>query len=67
LISAEGDTLADLPHDVIQKICFERGINIEQNIKSMIEDLKLWLSISNLRNVPNSLLLATRVNDFIGD
>jgi len=56
-----------LPNDVIQKICFERGINIEQNIKSMIEDLKLWLSISNLRNVPNSLLLATRVNDFIGD
>ena len=31
------------------------------------EDLKLWLSISNQRNVPNSLLLLSRVNDFMND
>jgi len=29
-----------------------------------MDDLKLWLSISNLRNVPHSLLLLSRVNDF---
>ena len=30
----------------------------------MQEDLKLWLSISNLSNVPHSLLLIARVYDF---
>ena len=30
-------------------------------------DLKLWLSISNQRNVPHSLLLYTRINDYCGD
>jgi hypothetical protein len=29
--------------------------------------LKLWLSISNLRNVPHSLLIATRVKDFASE
>ena len=32
-----------------------------------LKDLKLWLSISNLRNVPHSLLLIARVNDFSYD
>jgi hypothetical protein len=27
----------------------------------------LWLSISNQRNVPHSLLLYTRINDFTND
>lgn len=27
----------------------------------------MWLSISNLRNVPDSLLLYTRINDFTND
>lgn len=59
--------LNELDPSVIQKICFERGINTEQSLKHQIEDLKLWLSISNLRNVPHSLLLVTRVNDFSSD
>ena len=29
--------------------------------------MKLWLSISNQRNVPHSLLLYTRINDFTND
>ena len=56
--------LADLTEDDIVKICFKRGININQTIKEQKEDLKLWLSISNQRNVPHSLLLIARVSDF---
>lgn len=49
----------------LDKICFRRGINIhDQNRKQKMEDLKLWLSISNQRNIPHSLLLLIRVNDF---
>lgn len=49
----------------IDAICFKRGIDIDdQNLKQKREDLKLWLSISNQRNVPHSLLLYSRVNDF---
>lgn len=32
LLSAEMDELANFPPAFIQKICFERGINIEQSI-----------------------------------
>ena len=48
----------------LSKICFRRGINIGQSDKEMQKDLKLWLSISNLSNVPHSLLLISRVSDF---
>lgn len=37
---------------------------MDKSRREKIEDLRLWLSISNLRNVPHSLLLITRVNDF---
>jgi hypothetical protein len=47
----------------MDKICFRRGISIDQSFKERKEDLKLWLSISNQRNVPNSLLLLTRLAD----
>lgn len=53
-----------MPKDLLLKICFERGIDVVQPVKDQIEDLRLWLSISNLNNVPHSLLIATRVNDF---
>lgn len=33
----------------------------------MIDDLKLWLSISNQSNVPHTLLLTARVLDFHGN
>jgi hypothetical protein len=36
-------------------------------MKQKKEDLKLWLSISNQRNVPNSLLLYARINDFMNE
>lgn len=48
----------------LDRICFARGINLQQTENEKREDLKLWLSISNLRNVPHSLLLFARVNDF---
>ena len=33
----------------------------------MLEDLKLWLTISNQQNVANTLLLTSRVLDFHGN
>jgi hypothetical protein len=36
-------------------------------LKEKYGDLKLWLSISNQRNVPHSLLLYSRINDFCND
>lgn len=60
--------LEKLNEKEIDKLCFMRGIEInKQNLKRKKEDLKLWLSISNQRNVPNSLLLYSRVNDFKHD
>lgn len=57
-----------LSEDEIDKLCFMRGIEInKQNLKKKKEDLKLWLSISNQRNVPHSLLLYSRINDFKND
>jgi len=32
-----------------------------------MKDLKLWMSISNLRNVPHSLLLYSRIADFASE
>lgn len=48
-------------------MCFDRGIDLSQTRAEKLEDLRLWLSISNLMNVPHSLLLITRVNDFAGE
>lgn len=66
LISAEED-LSKLSPALLAQICLERGINIEQSVAKQIEDLKLWLSISNLRNVPNSLLIYSRLKDYYDD
>jgi hypothetical protein len=65
LISAED--LHSLPEAELDRICFDRGINIDQTQREQIEDLRLWLSISNLRNVPHSLLLIARINDFASE
>lgn len=56
--------LQNLPKDLLKKICFERGINIDQSVKDQVEDLRLWLTISNLNNVPHALLISTQINDF---
>lgn len=60
------EKIEDFPDKELNKVCFRRGIEIqEQTRKQEIEDLKLWLSISNQRNIPNVLLLLTRVNDYM--
>lgn len=46
-------------------LCFKRGINVEQKTNDMLGDLKLWLSISNLRDVPPSLLLFAMMREFV--
>ena len=51
----------------LDKICFKRGINLDQTYKSKLEDVKMWLSISNLRDCPNSLLIFSRIKDFVQD
>lgn len=62
LLSAED--ISKISDEVLSQICFDRGIDLDKTRREKIEDLRLWLSISNLRNVPHSLLLITRVNDF---
>jgi hypothetical protein len=42
------EKIDDFPERDLNKVCFRRGIEIqEQTRKERIEDLKLWLSISN--------------------
>lgn len=50
----------------LDRVCFSRGINIssECSHEQKIKDLKLWLAISNLRNIPHSILLYSRILDF---
>jgi LETM1-like protein len=49
-------------------IAIKRGIEVQdKSYESKLKDLKLWLSISNLRNVPNSLLLYSRIADYADD
>lgn len=46
----------------LNAICLRRGIAFEDKTKEQkIKDLKLWMAISNLRNVPHSLLLYSRI------
>jgi hypothetical protein len=61
------EDVSKFDEEQLDRICFSRGINIDQTKKDKEADLKLWLSISNLRNVPNSLLLFARINDFNSD
>lgn len=49
-------------------VCFKRGIEIQNKTYSQkMKDLKLWMSISNLRNVPHSLLLYSRIADYAAE
>ena len=48
--------------------CFQRGIEIQDRSREQkIKDIKLWMAISNLRNVPHSLLLFSRITDYADD
>ena len=52
----------------LDSICFRRGIEIQgKTYEAKMKDLKLWLAISNLRNVPHSLLLQTRITDYAAE
>jgi hypothetical protein len=49
-------------------ICYRRGIEIQnKSYEQKMKDLKLWLSVSNLRNVPHSLLLYSRISDYASE
>lgn len=61
------EDLDNFTEEQLTKACFARGININQSYSNQLKDLKLWLSISNKRNVPNSLLLVIRLHDFNND
>jgi hypothetical protein len=50
--------------DELDRVCIERGITVDgSSYKAKMKDLKLWMAISNLRNVPHSLLLYSRIHD----
>jgi hypothetical protein len=54
--------------DELNLICFRRGIEIQsKSYDQKMKDLKLWMSISNLRNVPHSLLLYSRIADYASE
>ena len=52
---------------MLDKACHRRAIKLEATRREKLEDLKLWLAISNLRNVPHSMLLLTRINDYANE
>ena len=48
-------------------ICLKRGIEIDTTREEKLKDLKVWLTISNLRDVQHMLLVVTRVFDYSFD
>lgn len=58
------EDIDNYPESQLTKICFQRGINITQSRPEQLRDLKLWLEISNKRNVPHSLLMYIVLHDF---
>ncbi len=62
------EKLENLSEQELNFICYRRGIEIsDKSYESKMKDLKLWMSISNLRNVPHSLLLYSRIADYADD
>jgi len=62
------ERLENLTEEELNFICYRRGIEItDKTYESKMKDLKLWMSISNLRNVPHSLLLYSRIADYADD
>ena len=63
-----GRLTSESNRNILDTLCFRRGIEVDdKTLESKIKDLKLWMSISNLRNVPDSLLLFSRITDFTED
>ena len=49
----------------LNTVCLRRGIAYEDKTQEQkMKDLKLWMAISNLRNVPHTLLLYSRIQDY---
>jgi len=62
------EKLEQLTEEELNFICYRRGIEIsDKSYESKMKDLKLWMSISNLRNVPDVLLLYSRIADYADD
>lgn len=60
------DSLDKLSEDELDMACFRRGIPLDgRTLKEKKDDMKHWLSISNVGNVPNSLLIYTRIHDTV--
>ena len=61
-------TFENLEHftdEELNYVCYRRGIQFyDKTYAQKMKDLNLWLSISNLRNVPHSLLLYARIVDY---
>lgn len=66
-ILLDNENIDEVSEEMLKKICFARGININQPRKGLLEDLKLWLSISMKSNIPHTLLLLIRIHDFNQD
>ena len=50
--------LENYSEEEINQMCICRGIEFDKKtLNEKHKDLKLWIVLSNLRNVPNSLLL----------
>lgn len=62
------EKLENMSEDELNSLSYRRGIEIQdKSYESKMKDLKLWMSISNLRNVPHSLLLYSRIADYADD
>jgi len=56
------EKLVDFSDEEINTMCLFRGIDIEKkSTHEKIKDLKIWLALSNLNSVPDSLLLYSRI------
>jgi hypothetical protein len=57
-----------LEESKLDSICIERGIEIVNRPKeAKLKDYKMWQAISNLNNVPDTLLIFCRLNEFADD
>ena len=62
------EKLDNISEEELNSICFKRGIEIQdRTYDQKMKDLRLWMAISNLRNVPHSLLLFSRISDYAED
>lgn len=62
------EQISNFPENHLDSILIERGIEIANRSKeSKLKDYKMYQAISNLNNVPDSLLIFCRLNEFAND